>query len=307
MRQSTSNILLIKPSNFVFNDETAISNAFQQKINHLTENEIKEKVITEFNLFAKTLQTKGVNVFVFDDTDLPPKPDAIFPNNWITFHADGTVILYPMQASSRRHERRIDIIQNLKKYFSINKVIDISHYEQENKFLEGTGSIIFDHKNKIAYACLSPRTDKELFIEVSTLFKYQPVFFHSYDKVEKEIYHTNVMMCIGDAFAIICTESITNKNERAMVIDSLQKSGHEIIDITLEQVNHFAGNMLVVLNNEGKQILIKSQSAFDSLTDAQKKLLGQHCELLPIPITTIETIGGGSARCMMAEIFCPRV
>src|SRR3972149_322754 len=233
--QTTKNILLIRPSNFVFNTETAASNAFQIKMNDSTE-DVKQKVFNEFEAFATTLKAKGINVFVFDDTPVPQKPDAIFPNNWVTFHNDGTVILYPMCASNRQFERRPDIIDKLKQDFKITKVVDLSHYEKEKRFLEGTGSIIFDHNNKVAYACLSPRTDKELFIKVCNLLQYNPIVFHAYDKGGKEIYHTNVMMCIGEKFAVVCLDSITDEEEKKLVSKSLSKTGHQIIDITFEQM-----------------------------------------------------------------------
>lgn len=300
--QSTNNILLIRPSNFVFNSETEASNAFQIKASE-SEEVIKQKAFAEFEAFASTLKSKGVNVFVFDDTQIPAKPDAIFPNNWVTFHSDGTVILYPMFAHNRRHERRQDIIESLKKNFKVTNVVDLSKYEKENKFLEGTGSIVFDHDSKIAYACISPRTDKELFIRVCDYLHYKPVYFHSHDKDGKEIYHTNVMMCIGEKFAVICLDTITDKQERENVSHSLTDTGHQVIDITFEQMNHFAGNMLAIQTNDNKNILALSQSSFDSLTTNQRQEIEKFCELVPLSIKTIETIGGGSARCMIAEVF----
>lgn len=298
MKQSTNNILLIRPANFGFNEETAQSNVFQNKTDF-----DKQKVLSEFDAFAEKLKEKGVNVFVFDDTPSPPKPDAIFPNNWISCHPDGTVILYPMFAEDRRAERRNDIVEKLKESFKIREILDLSGHEAEGKFLEGTGSIVFDHKNKIAYACLSPRTDKELFIKVSEYLNYKPVHFHSYDKNEKEIYHTNVMMCIGEKFVVICLDSITDKQERELITLSLSETGHQIIDITFEQMNNFVGNMLVIQTNDNKSILALSQSSFDSLTTLQKKELEKFCELVPLSIKTIEIIGGGSARCMIEEVF----
>lgn len=214
MQQSTSNILLVRPSNFIFNAETAISNSFQ---NHLTNHDVasvSKKALDEFENFAAMLQEKGITVFIINDTEFPQKPDAIFPNNWVSFHADGTIILYPMHAPNRRNERRNDIIDEIKEKFTVNNVIDLSGHEKENKFLEGTGSIIFDHINKLAYACLSPRTDEGLFVEVCKLLNYTPICFHAYDKNGKEIYHTNVMMCIAENFAVICLESISNEDEK---------------------------------------------------------------------------------------------
>lgn len=302
--QSTNNILLVRPANFGFNEETSSSNAFQNVVDSPAE-KIKREAIAEFELFAKTLSEKGVNVIIIEDTATPVKPDAIFPNNWVSFHADGTVILYPMYAPNRRLERRMDIIESLKEDFDVSKIIDLSGYEKENRFLEGTGSIIFDRHNCIAYACLSPRTDKRLFEEVCLLLNYNPVSFHSHDRNGKEVYHTNVMMCISDEFAVICTESITNDQEREIVLQRLISTGHTIIEISFEQMNQFTGNMLSVKSNTGKELLVLSESAFESLTKDQRQTIERFATFVPQPINTIETIGGGSARCMMAEVFLP--
>lgn len=302
--QTTNNILLIRPANFIFNKQTATSNAFQIKVTESTE-VIKQKAFAEFDAAAMTLKLKGMNVFIFDDTEFPKKPDAVFPNNWVTFHADGTIILYPMQATNRQFERRSDIIETFQQQFKINRIIDLSIHEKENRFLEGTGSIIFDHDNKMAYACLSPRTDKELFLEVCNLLQYKPIYFHAYDTSGIEIYHTNVMMCIGKKFAAIYLAGIADQNEKELVITSLSETGHQIIDISFEQMKNFVGNMLELTTNDNKSILALSQSAFDSLQAEQKKEIEKYCEFVPLSIKTIETIGGGSARCMIAEIFLP--
>ena len=302
--QSSKNILLIRPATFVFNQETADSNAFQVELKE-DEEIIKKKKLQEFEAFVKTLRSKGVNVFVADDTTFPAKPDAIFPNNWVSFHSDGTVILYPMYAPNRRHERRQEILDLLEKNFTITRILDLSKYENEGKYLEGTGSIIFDHIHTLAYACLSPRTDKELLLEVCDYLKYQPIYFYAHDESGKEIYHTNVMMCIGEKFSVICLDSITDRTERELVNRSLTETGHEVIDITFEQMKNFAGNMLEIQTNENKSILALSHSAYNSLTANQKKEIKKYSELIPLSIKTIETIGGGSARCMIAEIFLP--
>lgn len=302
MRQSTSNIMLVRPASFNFNTETAESNAFQNHVD-LKPEEIKEKALEEFDAFVEKLKTKGVNILVIEDTPIPPKPDAIFPNNWGSFHEDGTVILYPMAAPNRRIEKREEIIHKIKEKFTVKKLIDLSKYEDENRFLEGTGSIIFDHIHKIAYACLSPRTDKDIFIEVCKIINYKPICFTSIDKAGQEIYHTNVMMCISEKFSVICLESIVNENEKKDVIHSLTTTGHQIIDISLDQVKHFAGNMLSIKSMENNELIILSQSAYDILTTGQKKEIEKYCEMLPMNINTIETIGGGSARCMISEIF----
>jgi hypothetical protein len=300
--QTTNHILLVKPHHFSFNTETAGSNAFQHVVND-KEELIKQNVLIEFDNFSKTLTAKGVHVTVVNDTPLPQKPDAVFPNNWASFHADGTVILYPMYAPNRRHERRKDILDMLKKNFQVTNVLDLSIYEKENQFLEGTGSIVFDHAHQIAYACLSPRTDKALFIRTCDFLKYKPVYFFAHDQRGQQIYHTNVMMCVAEKFAVVCCDCITDKAERELVVKSLKDTCHDLLDITFEQMNKFAGNMLELKSNTGKGLLAMSQSAYDSLTPMQKKQIEQYCELTPLPITTIETIGGGSARCMIAEVF----
>lgn len=302
--QNTSHIFLVRPSQFGFNHETAKSNAFQnEKVN--IGNSIAGNAILEFNVMAETLRNNGIQVTIFDDTIDPVKPDAVFPNNWITMHADGRVFLFPMEASNRRLERRHDIVENLKQNFVVKEVVDLSKHESDNRFLEGTGSIIFDHNAKTAYACLSPRTDKDLLIEFCNILGYTPVSFHSNDKHGKAIYHTNVMMCIGEKFCVICLESIVDPIEREMVVSALQFSGHEIIDISLQQVEKFAGNMLELKNLHGDQIVALSESAFNALSQSQKDAIGYFAKLVPLPIQTIETIGGGSARCMIAEIFLP--
>ena len=282
--------------------QTAASNSFQQNTG-ADENTIAQKALEEFDHFAETLHAKGVNVIIFEDTVSPIKPDAIFPNNWISFHSDGTVILYPMCTPNRRIERRQDIIENLKRRFTISNIINLSSFENEGKFLEGTGSIVFDHDNKIAYASISQRTNRDLFLNLCATLNYKSVCFHSHNEQEQEIYHTNVMMCIAEKYCVLCTESIDNADDRELVVSTLKSSGHEIVEISLQQMNNFAGNMLAVQTTDNKQLLILSQSAFDSLTEQQIQTLSKYAELHPIPIPTIETIGGGSARCMMAEVF----
>ena len=300
--QTTNSVFLVRPANFGFNVETAVSNVFQNKMSE-KEEVIQSKVLKEFDVFTSTLRSKGVNVFVFDDTPTPVKPDAIFPNNWISLHSNGKVILYPMCTPNRRIERRQDIIDSLAKKFNIAEVIDLSGSEADNKCMEGTGSIVFDHTNRIAYACLSPRTDKDVFLKVCSILQYKPVYFYSRDKSGKEIYHTNVVMCIGKGFAVICLESITDKKERENVVEMLSGTGNQIIDISFEQMVSFAGNMLATRSNDGKELLVMSQTSYDSLTKNQRETLEKYCELVPLSINTIETIGGGSARCMIAEIF----
>jgi hypothetical protein len=302
--QAAQNILLIKPSGFSFNNETALSNSFQQQTN-LSNTVIQQKITEEFDGFVRTLRSKGINVLVIDDTKLPTKPDAVFPNNWASYHADGTVVLYPMCAPNRRLEKRPEILNMIRQHYKVSNIIDLSAYELTNRFLEGTGSIIFDHINRIAYACISPRTDKELFEQVSKQLNYNPVPFYAYNAKGIAIYHTNVMMCIAEKFAVICLDSISNNEESEMVSQTLLQTGHKIISISFEQMNSFAGNMLALKNNTGKDLLAMSQSAFDSLTADQKCMIEQYSEIVPLSIPTIESIGGGSARCMIAEIFLP--
>jgi len=304
--QSTNTILLVRPANFKPNTETKQSNEFQKLLSDYSESEISAKALEEFDYFVTTLQKNQINTLVFEDTISPIKPDAIFPNNWVTFHQDGHVVLYPMLAENRRQERRTDIIDALKQKFKIAGVQDFSQYEEQVQFLEGTGSIVFDHVHKIAYACLSPRTSKILFEELCSYLGYKAISFCAFSKNGKEIYHTNVMLCIGDEFAVICLDSIPNKQEKALLINSFTSTGHQIIDITLEQVNRFAGNMLQIKTLNNKKVLVCSEMAFNSLTNIQKEQLEQYCTFVSIPIHTIETIGGGSARCMMAEVFLPK-
>lgn len=304
-QQSTNKIFLIKPANFAYNLETSISNAFQNEVN-LDEGEIKAKVIAEFEEMANLLHQKGIDVHIIEDTEFPIKPDAVFPNNWISMHADGKVILYPMLAENRRLERRADILDTLKQDFSITEVLDLSAFEKENQILEGTGSIIFDHKNKNAYACLSPRTAKDLFIHLCETLNYTPIYFHSYDQNGKEIYHTNVMMNIGNGYVVICLESISNLKEKQMLIKHFTQTNHQIIDVSQVQLLSFCGNMLELERSNKKNLLVLSQTAFTALNNEQKEDLSKYCELFPINIETIETIGGGSVRCMIAEIFLPK-
>ncbi|WP_222617409.1 citrulline utilization hydrolase CtlX [Flavobacterium muglaense] len=303
LNQSTTSILMVRPANFSVNIQTSETNYFQKELKDLNPEQIKSKALKEFDDMAATLKSKGVDVNVINDTQQPVKPDAVFPNNWVSFHPDGKVILYPMLTPNRLAEIRTDVIDSLKTKFEISETIDFSKEHYNKKYLEGTGSIIFDHVNKVAYACLSPRTDKDLFVKVSNYLGYKPVYFHSFDQDNKAIYHTNVMMCIGSQFAVVCLSSITDTNEKQQLVNSLTQSGHQIVDITFEQLNHFAGNMLELKTKDHKTIVAMSQSAYNSLNPNQKKNLEQYSELVPLSINTIETIGGGSVRCMIAEVY----
>jgi hypothetical protein len=301
--QTTLTILMIRPVNFGFNAQTAASNAFQNP--EAAQQQVQDKALVEFDDLAQVLEENGVEVIVIDDTHEPHTPDSIFPNNWVSFHNDGTVFLYPMLAENRRLERREDIVMQLEDEFKIKHVIDLSRFEHENKFLEGTGSMVLDRENKIAYACLSPRTDSEvlqLFCEQSG---YMPVIFHAVDENGTAIYHTNVLMCIGTKFAVICLDSITDEKEKNAVISSLNNTQKEIVAISFAQMNQFAGNMLELKNKAGDSLLVMSQSAYQSLNKDQKITLEKYCKLLYADIGTIESNGGGSARCMIAEVHLP--
>ena len=305
MRQITDKIMMIRPANFQFNEETAANNAFQTA-GEYDNKEIQEKAIGEFDAMVDLLRSKGITVEVIQDTDEPAKPDAIFPNNWISFHEDGTVVTYPMFAVNRRNERREDIIETLGKKYAVNKRYTFDYYETEEKFLEGTGSMLFDRENKIVYACLSPRTNIEVLEKYSVLMGSKKIAFRSVDQDGQDIYHTNVMMALGVDFCVICLESIKNEKERNEIMNALDQTGKEIIDISYDQMEHFAGNMLQVASMDGERYLVLSQAAYDSLSDIQITTLSKFTNILPIPIATIETLGGGSVRCMMAEIFLPR-
>jgi hypothetical protein len=303
MSQSTAHILMIRPVSFGFNEQTADSNAFQHRDAHASD--VNTKAQQEFDGMVALLRANGVDVTMVDDTPEPHTPDSIFPNNWVSFHADGEVFLYPMQAENRRLERREDIINGLEDCFTVKRVIDLSRFEEEHKFLEGTGSMVLDRENKIAYACLSPRTDRKVLEIFCEQTGYTPVSFDAVDGNGKAIYHTNVLMCIGTGFCVMCVDSIPNPHEKQLVKDFLKSTARETIDITFEQMNHFAGNMLEVKNEAGETLIVMSKNAHDVLLEEQKSLLKKYGKLVYADINTIETIGGGSARCMMAEVHLP--
>jgi len=301
--QSTSHILMVRPVNFGFNEETAGSNAFQNR--YADKNGVQEKALLEFDGLVNVLRKNGVDVTVIDDTPEPYTPDSIFPNNWVSFHADGNIFLYPMQAENRRLERREDIIAKLEDCFKVKHVIDLSRFELENKFLEGTGSMVLDRENKIAYACISPRTDRDVLAIFCEQSGYTSVCFDALDEHHKAIYHTNVLMCIASKFAVICMDSISNPHDKIVVSASLKSTHKEIIEISFYQMNRFAGNMLEVKNKSGETLVVMSQAAYTALTEVQKTLLRKFGKLVYSDLQTIETNGGGSARCMMAEVHLP--
>ncbi len=301
-RQTTDSLLMIRPACCGYNEQTAASNAFQKRLEKLSQTEIQEKARAEFDNLVEVLRAHEINVVVIEDTPEPVKPDAVFPNNWVSFHADGSVYLYPMLSSIRSRERRFDIVENLKDHFQIGNVIDLS--ADGNQILEGTGSMVCDHTNKIIYACLSPRTEKNLLEKFALMIDYKPISFVCLDASGTEIYHTNVVMCIGEKFAVICSNTIKNAEERKLVTESLQRTNHEIIEISFEQMNQFAGNMLEVRSRKGKSFLLMSEAAHKSLNENQLEQIQKHTQILSSNIETIEAVGGGSVRCMLAEIFC---
>lgn len=300
MSQNTQHILMVRPVSFAFNHETAVNNAFQQS--DAQSAETQNRAAQEFNHMVQLLQENGVNVLVVDDTPEPHTPDSIFPNNWFSTHEEGFMVLYPMFAENRRAERRPEIAQLLSDHFVMTDVLDFTPYEQQQVYLEGTGSMVLDRELRICYACLSPRTDKLLLEEFCKKLGYELLAFHALDKQGNPIYHTNVVMTVGEQFLLVCLECIPNQTERELIKQSTSK---KIIEITLDQLNHFAGNMLEVVNKKGEHLLIMSNQAYQSLTLEQITSLEMYARILHPDLTTIETNGGGSARCMMAEIFLP--
>jgi hypothetical protein len=301
---------MIRPVAFRMNEQTAVNNYYQKVLDGLSTETVNAKAQAEFDAFVTKLRKAGVHVTVVEDTIEPNTPDSIFPNNWISFHENGDVVLYPMFAENRRAERREDILDLLEDDgFEINEIMDYTLAEEDNVFLEGTGSLLLDRENGKAYCALSPRADEELMIEFCEDFEFTPVIFEAFQTVNGErklIYHTNVMMCLGDTFAVICADCIDDKKERKMVLDSLKGDDKEIILITEEQVNNFAGNMLEVKGKNEQRFLVMSESAYKSLTKKQIAQLEAHVEIIHSSLDTIEACGGGSARCMMAEVFLPK-
>ena len=293
-------ILMVRPYQFYFNQQTAANNFFQSNINIENANEL---AIAEFDAMVEKLRAHQIKVNVVQDTKDPSTPDSIFPNNWISTHPDGTLCLYPMYAENRRAERKSSVIEFLQSNYKIENTLDLTDLEKEGIFLEGTGSMVLDHQNKIAYGCLSERLDKNAFNEWCDKMQFKAIAFKAVDDKAQPIYHTNVMMCMGDQFVVICLDSIPNEQERQMLLDSFARTNKEVIEISQDQLNHFAGNMLQVFDITEKPHLIMSEQAYKSLHTAQLKSLEKYNPLLPISIPTIEALGGGSTRCMMAEIY----
>jgi hypothetical protein len=310
MHQATNSILMIRPVNFRMNEQTAVNNYYQKVLKDLLPATVNQKAQHEFDAFVEKLRGFGVEVVVVSDTKELDTPDSIFPNNWVSFHADATVALYPMFAENRRLERREDILEELEKNgFLIENIVDYTSAEDEQVYLEGTGSMILDRENKKAYCALSPRADEDLFIEFCEDFEYTPVVFTSYQTVDNKreaIYHTNVMMCVAETFAVVCLSTIDDKSERKNLMKSLKEDKKQVIDITEEQVTSFAGNMLQVKGANDELFLVMSQAAHDCLTQSQISQINRHCKIISSSLATIEACGGGSARCMMAEVFLPK-
>jgi hypothetical protein len=300
-----STILMIRPAAFGFNKETAINNFFQSP-SSLTAEQLQQKALGEFDNMVALLRSRDINVFVIDDTKEPAKPDAIFPNNWLSTSPDGIACVFPMYAPNRRLEKRDDILDLLAQQFVVNELQDWSEYEVEGHFLEGTGSMIIDYENKIIYACVSERTRGPILEKFAATNGFNAFLFSATDKNDQPVYHTNVMMALGDNFAILCEESIADESELIAVRQLLESTNHIIISITTDQMHSFAGNMLQVKNSEGENFLIMSQTAYNSLRNEQRQMLEAYSILLPVSVPTIEEVEGGSVRCMMAEIFLER-
>lgn len=293
---------MIRPATFGFNAETALSNAFQR--DEATQN-MHKKALAEFDGMVKTLHEAGLTVHVFEDTPQPEKPDAVFPNNWVSLHAHGTLVLYPMLAKNRRLERRMDVLEQLRHDFIVTRLLDLTEAELENRFLEGTGSIVFDHISKTAFACRSPRTDEKLLKQLCAALGYSPICFNAFDASGRAIYHTNVLLAIGTSWAVCCAEAIP-ASQRNVIVRHLEVGGRQLIPISQKQMASFVGNMLELADARGNKLILLSETAYQSLSTKQKASLQKHAKLLPIAIPTIEKIGGGSVRCMVAEIFLPK-
>jgi hypothetical protein len=296
-------ILMVRPASFGYNPETAASNAFQKRSDN--ESVVQIMARKEFDNTVEAIVEKGISVLVVEDTSDPVTTDAIFPNNWITTHEDGRIILYPMMAPSRRLERRMDIVKQLKENYKVTEVDDISIAESEGRFLEGTGSIIFDHPNKVAYACRSERTEEELFISLCTKLGYKPILFGAVDENGLAIYHTNVMMWIGESLAGICLDSIHDENDQDLILNQLAATSRKVIALSYAQMNAFAGNMFEVKNANNDRFLLMSQTAYDALLPGQLSEMEKYVSPMPLDIHTIEESGGGSIRCMVAGIHLP--
>ena len=304
MPQSTSTILMVSPSSFGYNEESAPDNTFQKKPKSLENNEVgQKKALVEFNKMVKSLLNNDVNVIVVKDKLKARTTDSIFPNNWFSTHENGSLYIYPMMAKNRRLERSIGIIEELSNRYTILNTIDLTSYEKENKFLEGTGSMVFDRENEIIYAIASKRTDLDVLSKMAESIGYETILFHSVNEDDVPVYHTNVIMCVASTFIIICLESIKKEEERLSIISAAKRTNKTIIDISFEQVKHFCGNVLEIKNNKNKKILAMSKGAFNHFTSEQIKIIENSHSIFTANIPTIETLGGGGVRCMIAEVF----
>lgn len=308
--QITNTILMIRPVQFRMNEQTAVNNYYQKVLNNISPQNVNSLAVKEFDTLVKKLRASGIEVIVVQDTQEFDTPDSIFPNNWISFHQNGSIALYPMFAKNRRLERKESVVKSIENHgFSIAFVQDYTGAEAASVFLEGTGSVILDRINRKAYCALSPRADEGLFVEFCEDFDFFPVVFSAYQNVGEErlkIYHTNVMMCVGDTFAVVCLKAIDDKKERKNVLNHLKKDGKTIIEISENQVNQFAGNMLQLQGKNQSSYIAMSQAALESLGPDQIAALRNHGRIISSSLDTIEACGGGSARCMMAEIFLPK-
>ena len=301
--QITDTILMVRPAAFGPNEETATTNFFQSPTQKVNGQSLQQSAIKEFDNMVEILGKHDINVLVINDTSVPVKPSAIFPNNWLSTSPEGIISVFPMYAPNRRSEKREDILNLLAEKFVVKDVQDWSEFEVEKKFLEGTGSMVIDHDNKVIYTCYSPRTDISVLEKFANANKYRAIAFLATDKNGHPVYHTNVVMTLGENFAVLCEEAIEEEWELIAIRQLLDSSGHDVIRITKSQMHSFAGNMLQVQNNKGKKFLVMSETAFNSLYDNQREELSAKNNLLPIPIPIIEQTEGGSVRCMMAEIF----
>src|ERR1700723_3286469 len=305
--QSAGAVLMVRPARFGCNAQTADSNAFQAKPTTLGGEDLQTLALHEFHGLAQALERVGVEVLIAPDSAQPPKPDALFPNNWVSFHHDGTVALYPMLAPNRRWERREAILEQVIRQgsFRVSRTVDLTHREAEEKFFEGTGSVVLDRTHRVAYACSSPRTDLDVLGEFAQQLDYELMTFEAEDRGGRAIYHTNVLMAIGTAFAVICGDAIPHADHRAAVFSMLRSTGHAIVDIALEQMERFAANVLELASPAGTLIAL-SMTALDSLDRMQRGILESHAALVAVPIPTIERVGCGGMRCMLAEIHLPK-
>jgi hypothetical protein len=293
-------LFMVRPAAFGYNSDTASTNAFQQADANV-EN-IQEIALAEFDAAVETIRKANIEVLVVQDTPLPEKPDAIFPNNWFSIHSDGKLVVYPILAPNRRLERNKDYLELLLNRFGPFEIIDLTFYEANQQFLECTGSIVFDHPNKIAYACRSPRTDERVLDDLCVRLGYTPFLFEAADENSKPIYHTNVMLCVGEKVVVVCLDSIHHESDQERLLNSFATTGHRVVSISYQQMRSFAGNMIEVQSKAGKRFLLLSQLALDSMLEGQLKELARHVELLPVSIPTIERYGGGGIRCMVAGI-----